>query len=45
MAKTVSNFVLDRLGEWGVRRLFDCPGDGSNGLLSALGRLRNATRC
>src|ERR671910_790401 len=39
MAKTVSDFVLARLGQWGVRRLFGYPGDGINGLLSALGRL------
>ncbi len=37
-AKTVGDFVLDRLGEWGVRRLFGYPGDGINGLVSALGR-------
>ncbi len=38
MARTVSDFVLARLGQWGVRRLFGYPGDGINGLLSALGR-------
>lgn len=38
MAKTVGDFVLARLGEWGVKRLFGYPGDGINGLLSALGR-------
>src|SRR5688500_8060015 len=41
MAKTVSDFVLARLGQWGVRRLFGYPGDGINGLLSALGRLED----
>src|SRR3569832_1546982 len=39
MAKTVSDFVLARLGQWGVRRLFGYPGDGIIGLLSARGRL------
>jgi pyruvate dehydrogenase (quinone) len=39
MAKTVSDFVLDRLRQWGVKRVFGYPGDGINGLLSALGRL------
>jgi pyruvate dehydrogenase (quinone) len=38
MAKTVSDFVLDRLRQWGVKRVFGYPGDGINGLLSALGR-------
>ena len=33
MAKdTVSTFMLRRLEEWGVRRVFAYPGDGSNGL-------------
>src|SRR5215216_631108 len=41
MAKTVSDFVLARLGAWGVHRLFGYPGDGINGLLSALGRLED----
>jgi len=39
MAKTVGDFVLARLQKWGVTRLFGYPGDGINGLLSALGRL------
>jgi pyruvate dehydrogenase (quinone) len=38
MAKTVGDFVLARLRQWGVKRLFGYPGDGINGLLSALGR-------
>jgi hypothetical protein len=38
MAKTVSDFVFDRLRQWGVKRVFGYPGDGINGLLSALGR-------
>jgi pyruvate dehydrogenase (quinone) len=42
MAKTVSDFMLARLRQWGVRRLFGYPGDGINGLLSALGRAEDA---
>ena len=42
MAKTVGDFVLARLRQWGVRRLFGYPGDGINGLLSALGRMEDA---
>src|SRR3954454_13745154 len=30
--------VVDRLAEWGVRRLYGYPGDGINGLTSALRR-------
>ena len=36
MAQSVSEFVWDRLHEWGVRRIFGYPGDGINGLLGAL---------
>ena len=34
----VSDYVLERLGEWGVRRIFGFPGDGINGLMGALRR-------
>jgi pyruvate dehydrogenase (quinone) len=36
MAQSVSEFVWDRLHEWGVRRIFGYPGDGINGLIGAL---------
>jgi pyruvate dehydrogenase (quinone) len=36
MAQNVSEFVWDRLHEWGVRRIFGYPGDGINGLIGAL---------
>ena len=38
MAKTVGDFVLERLAVWGVGRVFGYPGDGINGITSALGR-------
>jgi len=38
MSQTVGDFVLKRLGDWGVRRIFGYPGDGINGLLAAIGR-------
>src|SRR5438309_9900764 len=38
MAKTVGDFVWERLYAWGVRRVFGYPGDGINGLLGALQR-------
>lgn len=36
--QTVSDFVLTRLSEWGIRRVFGYPGDGINGLIGAFGR-------
>jgi pyruvate dehydrogenase (quinone) len=38
MTTTVSDFILDRLQGWGVRRLFGYPGDGINGIFGALER-------
>jgi pyruvate dehydrogenase (quinone) len=38
MAKTVGDFVLERLAVWGVRRVFGYPGDGINGITTALAR-------
>jgi L-alanine-DL-glutamate epimerase-like enolase superfamily enzyme len=38
MAKTVADFLLERLTMWGVRRIYGYPGDGINGLLAALNR-------
>lgn len=35
---TVSDFLLQRLHEWGVRRIYGYPGDGINGIMGALGR-------
>jgi pyruvate dehydrogenase (quinone) len=38
MAQLVSDFVLGRLREWGVHRVFGYPGDGINGFLGAFDR-------
>src|SRR5919197_3511590 len=38
MSKTVSDFMLERLSEWGVRRVYGYPGDGINATLGALDR-------
>src|SRR5215471_10908587 len=35
MSEKVSEFVLRRLDEWGVDRIYGYPGDGINGLLGA----------
>ncbi|HWH38508.1 MAG TPA: thiamine pyrophosphate-requiring protein [Usitatibacter sp.] len=38
MAANVSDFLLERLGAWQVRRIYGFPGDGINGIMGALGR-------
>jgi pyruvate dehydrogenase (quinone) len=38
VAANVSDFLVDRLYRWGVRRIFGYPGDGINGILGALAR-------
>src|SRR3954471_23483089 len=38
MAQLVADFVLSRLKEWGVHRVFGYPGDGINGFLGAFDR-------
>jgi pyruvate dehydrogenase (quinone) len=35
VAKNVAQFMLERLNEWGVERIYGYPGDGINGLLGA----------
>ena len=37
---TVSDYLLERLSEWGIKRIFGYPGDGINGLIGAFGRTR-----
>ncbi|MDQ7977586.1 thiamine pyrophosphate-requiring protein [Paraburkholderia sp. SARCC-3016] len=38
MAMTVGDFIVDRLHQWGIRRMFGYPGDGINGVFGALNR-------
>ncbi|HEX5477151.1 MAG TPA: thiamine pyrophosphate-binding protein, partial [Burkholderiales bacterium] len=38
MAETVGDFLLKRLTQWGVKRIYGDPGDGINGIMGALGR-------
>src|SRR5215207_7021770 len=38
MAQLVADFMLERLREWGVHRIYGYPGDGINGFLGALDR-------
>ena len=38
MAKTASDYLVQRLYDWGIRRVFGYPGDGINGVMGALNR-------
>jgi pyruvate dehydrogenase (quinone) len=38
MKGNVSDFMVKRLAEWGVKRIFGFPGDSINGILGALNR-------
>src|SRR4051794_22768035 len=43
MAELVADFILKRLREWGVHRIYGYPGDGINGFLGALDRTQAET--
>ena len=36
MATLVGDFIIERLGEWGIHRIYGYPGDGINGLMGAM---------
>ncbi|HET7409651.1 MAG TPA: thiamine pyrophosphate-requiring protein [Paracoccaceae bacterium] len=36
MADTVADFLLKRLKDWGIKRVYGYPGDGINGIVGAL---------
>ena len=36
--ETCADFLVERLYDWGVRRIYGYPGDGINGIMGALGR-------
>jgi len=38
MSMTVADFIVERLHQWGVRRIYGYPGDGINGVFGALAR-------
>jgi pyruvate dehydrogenase (quinone) len=44
MAQTVSDFLVQRLRDWGVKRIYGYPGDGINGVLGALDRAKGNPR-
>src|SRR5438309_828910 len=39
MSETCSDFLIERLYQWGVRRIYGYPGDGIDGIMGALGRV------
>jgi len=41
---TVADYLLNRLRDWGVDKVFAFPGDGINGILAAWGRADNSPR-
>ena len=42
MKKNVSDYIVERLLAWGVRRIYGYPGDGINGVFGALDRAERA---
>jgi pyruvate dehydrogenase (quinone) len=44
MSETVGDFLVKRLGEWGVSRIYGYPGDGINGIMGALDRAKDKMR-
>lgn len=44
MSMTVGDFLVERLYEWGVRRIYGYPGDGINGVFGALNRAKGKVR-
>jgi pyruvate dehydrogenase (quinone) len=38
MAATVGDYLVNRLADWGVQRVYGYPGDGINGIVGALDR-------
>ena len=41
MSQTTAQFLLARLKEWGVRRIYGYPGDGINGIMGAFERVED----
>jgi pyruvate dehydrogenase (quinone) len=44
MSQTVSDFIIERLIEWKIDRIYGYPGDGINGLMGALRRREKEIR-
>ena len=44
MANTVGDFLLQRLTDWGIERIYGYPGDGINGIMGALDRASDSLK-
>jgi pyruvate dehydrogenase (quinone) len=44
MGKTTSDYLVQRLYDWGIRRVFGYPGAGINGVMGALNRAEGKIR-
>src|SRR5205823_14298235 len=44
MGQTVGEYLLRRLREWGVRRVFGYPGDGINGIMGGFEKVGDEPR-
>ena len=44
MSETVADYLVNRLFDWGVRRIYGFPGDGINGIMGALNRGEDKVR-
>src|SRR5436305_685707 len=42
MTETASDFLIRRINEWGLKRIYGYPGDGINGIMGALDRANGA---
>src|SRR5215831_15159647 len=42
MTLTVSDFLIQRINQWGIRRIYGYPGDGINGIIGAIDRAGKA---
>jgi pyruvate dehydrogenase (quinone) len=42
MSETASDFLIKRINEWGLKRIYGYPGDGINGIMGALDRADGA---
>jgi pyruvate dehydrogenase (quinone) len=42
MADTASDFLINRIREWGLKRIYGYPGDGINGVIGAIDRANGA---
>jgi len=41
MSKQVSDFLIERILDWGIQRIYGFPGDGINGIMGALNRAQD----